>query len=73
MINRSLVSIIIPCYNSGATIDRTLNSVKSQSWKDIEIIIVNDGSSEKTTNDKLNQISRNNDSETLPNLLTNWR
>jgi glycosyltransferase involved in cell wall biosynthesis len=58
MINKSRVSIIIPCYNSGATIDRTLNSVTSQSWKDIEIIVINDGSSDKITNDKLNQISR---------------
>lgn len=59
MTNKSLVSIIIPYYNSGATIDRTLNSIKSQSWKHIETIIINDGSSEKFSKDKLNQISKN--------------
>jgi len=59
MIKKPLVSIIIPCYNSGATIDRTLNSIASQSWREIEIIIINDGSTEKLTRDKLNQISMN--------------
>ena len=59
MIKKSLVSIIIPCYNSGATIDRTIDSIESQTWKDVEIIIINDGSTEKLTIDKLSQISTN--------------
>jgi glycosyltransferase involved in cell wall biosynthesis len=38
------VSIIIPYYNSGHTILRALDSVKNQSFKDYEIIVINDGS-----------------------------
>jgi glycosyltransferase involved in cell wall biosynthesis len=59
MIKNPLVSIIIPCFNSGATIDRTIDSIESQTWKDFEIIIINDGSTEKLTIDKLSQISTN--------------
>lgn len=43
-----LISIIIPCYNSETTIDRCIKSVSSQTYSDIEIIIVNDGSSDRT-------------------------
>ncbi|MBU3142588.1 glycosyltransferase family 2 protein [Clostridium sp. CF012] len=38
------VSVVIPYYNSRDTILRALNSVKNQSFKDYEIIVVNDGS-----------------------------
>ena len=38
------VSIIIPVYNTEASLPRCLDSCIGQSWKDIEIIIVIDGS-----------------------------
>lgn len=38
------VSVIIPYYNSEATLVRALNSVKSQTFKDYEIILIDDGS-----------------------------
>lgn len=39
----SLFSIIIPCYNSGKTIRRTLESIVNQNMKDdIEVIIADD-------------------------------
>ena len=41
---KDLISIIIPCYNAGKTISRTLNSVREQDYKNLEIIVVNDGS-----------------------------
>ena len=44
-----LISVIIPCFNSGKTIKRTINSVKNQSWDKKEIILVNDGSNDKET------------------------
>ena len=42
------VSVIIPAYNASATIDATLASVRSQSWRDLDIIVVDDGSSDDT-------------------------
>ncbi len=41
-----LVSIIIPCYNHGKYIERTLNSVVADSYPHKEIIIINDGSTD---------------------------
>jgi glycosyltransferase involved in cell wall biosynthesis len=43
------VSIIIPTHNSGETIAECLRSIKSQSYADCEIIIVDDFSSDNTT------------------------
>lgn len=41
-----LVSIIIPAYNAAATMGATLNSVKQQTWKKVEVIVVDDGSTD---------------------------
>ncbi len=46
------VSIIVPAYNASLYIDRCINSIINQSIKDIEIIVVNDGSNDDTL-DKL--------------------
>lgn len=43
-IDNQLVSVIIPVYNASKTIFNTLESVRCQTFKDLEIIIVNDGS-----------------------------
>ncbi|MGY5731124.1 glycosyltransferase family 2 protein [Vibrio chemaguriensis] len=48
------VSIITVCYNSSATIENTIKSVKSQTYKDIEYIIIDGGSTDNT-----NQIINN--------------
>ena len=47
--NSSLISIVIPCFNSGKTLQRTIESIKKQTWLRKEIILVNDGSNEKNT------------------------
>ena len=41
-----MISVIIPCYNHGHTIGRTLDAVLAQTSKDIEIVVVNDGSTD---------------------------
>ena len=41
-----LVSILIPCYNAAPWLAQTLESALAQSWKPLEIIVVNDGSSD---------------------------
>lgn len=44
----TLISIIIPVYNGAKTLSETLKSIEDQTWDNIEIIIVNDGSTDGT-------------------------
>lgn len=46
---KPLVSIIIPAYNEEDYIAQCLKSITAQSYKPLEIIIIDDGSSDKTT------------------------
>ncbi|EPJ48856.1 MAG: hypothetical protein OFPI_27280 [Osedax symbiont Rs2] len=50
------VSIITVCYNSASTIEDTLKSVQSQTYHDIEYIVI-DGSSIDATNDIIDSFS----------------
>lgn len=43
-----LISVLIPLYNSEKYIACTLNSVVNQTWKELEIIIVDDGSTDSS-------------------------
>lgn len=44
-----LVSICVPAYNSGQYIGETLDCLLSQSYENLEIIIIDDGSSDNTS------------------------
>jgi glycosyltransferase involved in cell wall biosynthesis len=55
-----LVSVIIPNYNQGEYIKDALNSANSSSYSNIEIIIVNDGSTDPKTIDIINNINTSN-------------
>lgn len=48
MYNHSLVSIIIPTKNSAKYLKNCLQSIKNQNYKDIEIIVIDGGSKDKT-------------------------
>ncbi len=46
----ALVSIIIPIYNTEKYLDKCIKSVVNQTLKDIEIILINDGSTDNSSN-----------------------
>ena len=50
------VSIIIPSYNHGKYISKTIESFLNQTFQDFEIIITDDGSSDDTVDIILNLI-----------------
>lgn len=44
-----LVSVVIPAYNAAPTLDTTLRSLRAQSYPRLEIIVVDDGSRDRTS------------------------
>lgn len=42
------VSVLVPCYNEALTIENCVKSLKRQNYKNIEIILINDGSTDNT-------------------------
>lgn len=45
---KPLISIIVPCFNCEYTIERTVNSLIAQSYRNIEILLIDDGSTDST-------------------------
>jgi Glycosyl transferase family 2 len=54
--NNPLISVIIPCHNQGIYLQDALDSVFQQTYKNLEIIIVNDGSDDDFTLQKLQEV-----------------
>lgn len=48
MTDRPIISIVIPAYNAEKTIGRTLKSLVNQTFVDFEIIVIDDGSDDRT-------------------------
>jgi glycosyltransferase involved in cell wall biosynthesis len=46
--NRPLVTVIIPCYNMEPYLAQTLDSVIGQTHQNLEILVVDDGSNDRT-------------------------
>lgn len=71
-----MISIIIPVYNQADKITKTLKSIEKQSFRDYEVIIVNDGSSDgldevfgnfiKNSSDKNNYLFINQENKGAP-------
>lgn len=43
-----MISVIIPVYNSGELLKRLINSLLQQTYRDLEILLINDGSTDNT-------------------------
>lgn len=48
MKEEKLVSVIIPCYNCELYVEEAVRSIMNQTYKNLEIFIINDGSTDKT-------------------------
>ncbi|MBE9199984.1 MULTISPECIES: glycosyltransferase [unclassified Nodularia (in: cyanobacteria)] len=44
------ISVVIPLYNQGNYIEETIQSIQESTYKNVEIIVVNDGSTDSETN-----------------------
>jgi len=47
------VSVVVPCHNGGRFLESLLASLATQTFRDFEIVVVDDGSTEPQTGDKL--------------------
>jgi len=65
---QNLLSIVIPYYNMGKYIEECINSVFDSSYKNIEIIIINDGSTDEFSIQKLILIGKQKNIQIINNV-----
>lgn len=53
---KPIVTVVIPCYNDGAYIDDAIKSILNQTFQEIKILVVDDGSSDTETVYKLKNL-----------------
>jgi glycosyltransferase involved in cell wall biosynthesis len=51
------ISVLMPCFNHGAFVKEALQSVLDQTMSDVEIVVVDDGSTDAATVDVLRQLN----------------
>jgi glycosyltransferase involved in cell wall biosynthesis len=56
--SQCLVTVIVPCYNDGAYILESLESLCQQTFKNFEVLLINDGSTDTETNEILENVSK---------------
>ena len=42
------ISVIVPCYNIGSLVERSIRSLLAQTYRNLEILLVDDGSTDRT-------------------------
>jgi glycosyltransferase involved in cell wall biosynthesis len=62
-----MVSVIIPCYNGGLYLREAIDSVKNQTIKDIEIIVIDDCSNDQLTKEVISGLKNDKTIKTLQN------
>lgn len=65
-----LVSILIPCFNEELNVEQTILAALAQVYPNIEVIAINDGSSDNTA-EELNQLSQEHKKLRVIHLATN--
>lgn len=58
VIDSSLVSVVVPVYNAESFLTKCIENLRKQTYKNIEIILVNDGSSDKSESICLDYVNR---------------
>lgn len=48
--NKNLISVIVPMYNASRFIKKCITSILNQTYKNFEVIIINDGSTDNSLN-----------------------